>query len=99
MSGHAGAARLLPLHVIDQPGGAVIRCLCGAELATLRRATTNLRGMSAAARLPHLSPDITAAGLAIMVAHAKQCRPGLARLSLAAGSGRAERASAATGIG
>ena len=27
----------LPIRVIDQPGGATLRCLCGTELATLRK--------------------------------------------------------------
>lgn len=63
----------LPLRIIDQPGGAVIRCLCGAELSTLRRGTTEIPGMRSSVRLLHLSPDITPAGLMIMVVHAKQC--------------------------
>lgn len=71
----------LPLRVVDQPGGAVIRCLCGQELATLRKGTTQMGGLRAAAALPHLSPDLTPGGLAIMVAHGKQCKTGAARLA------------------
>lgn len=64
----------LPLRIIDQPGGAVIRCLCGRELATLRRGLTEIPGMRSAVSLPHLSPDVSVHGLVIMIAHAKACR-------------------------
>ena len=72
----------LPLRIIDQPGGAVIRCLCGAELATLRRGVTRMAGLRQAVALPHLSPDITAAGLVVMVAHAKACDSGHERAAV-----------------
>ncbi len=68
----------LPLRIVDQPGGAVIRCLCGAELATLRRGLTELPGMRSAVYMPHLSPDVTARGLLVMVVHAKACAAGQA---------------------
>lgn len=74
----------LPLRILDQPGGAVIRCLCGAELSTLRRGTTVLAGLRQAVALPHLSPDITAAGLVVMVAHAKACARGRERAAATA---------------
>jgi hypothetical protein len=74
----------LPLRVVDQPGGAVIRCLCGQELARVRRALVteqvSVRIRENHAR-PNLSPDITAAGLAVMVAHAIGCGRGKALLA------------------
>jgi len=67
----------LPLRIIDQPGGATIRCLCGRELASIRKGLVAehilIRENRARA---HLSPDITARGLAIMVAHAISCDRG-----------------------
>lgn len=78
-------ARELPLRIVDQHGGAIIRCLCGRELATIRRGSAgqNIRRPSGrtsyeAKSLATLSPDITAYGLAVMVAHALSCpgRPG-----------------------
>jgi predicted alpha/beta-fold hydrolase len=79
MRGQQQRASELPLRIVDQPGGAVIRCLCGHELATLRRGVTGLTGMRRDAYLPHLAPDITAAGLVVMVAHAKACAEGRRR--------------------
>ena len=72
------AGRELPLRIIAQPGGAVIRCLCGRELAQVRRRSgadlaRPRRGAYEARSLAGLAPDITAAGLAVMVAHALQC--------------------------
>jgi hypothetical protein len=66
----------LPLRIIDQPGGATVRCLCGAEAATLRRASTGMLRMRGAVSLPGLSPDVSPAGLLMMIAHAKQCERG-----------------------
>ena len=71
-------ARELPLRIVDQPGGAVIRCLCGRELAQVRRRSAAdivrpTSGRYEARSLAGLSPDISAAGLAVMVAHALQC--------------------------
>jgi hypothetical protein len=63
----------LPLRIVDQPGGAVIRCLCGRELAAVRRGLTEVPGMRAGVALPQLSPDLTVHGLLIMVVHAKAC--------------------------
>ena len=80
MTSNQVAKRELPLRVIDQPGGAVIRCLCGRELATLRRGNAGhkLRRPSGrneyeARSISLLSPDISAHGLAVMVAHALTC--------------------------
>ncbi len=76
----------LPLRIIDQPGGAVIRCLCGAELAALKR---GLAGGVAFARTAganpaqgKLSPDVSPAGLLIMVSHAQRCQRGAAVLDM-----------------
>jgi len=68
----------LPLRVVDQPGGAVIRCLCGRELAAMRRglATGRLAARSGSGinrGQVHLSPDLTIHGLLVMVAHAMSC--------------------------
>lgn len=74
------AGKVLPLEIVDQPGGAVIRCKCGRELAQVRRRSAVARiaaprhGSYDAPAVIGLAPDITAAGLAVMVAHAKQCR-------------------------
>jgi hypothetical protein len=66
------------LRIVDQPGGAVIRCLCGRELATFRRGSAArlqpLRGSYEARSLAVLAPDISAHGLAVMVAHALNCK-------------------------
>ena len=69
-----GRDHVLPLRIVDQPGGAVIRCLCGRELASLRKGVTELSRMRGAVSLPHLSPDISPAGLLVMIVHAKGCR-------------------------
>jgi hypothetical protein len=73
----------LPLRIVNQPGGAVVRCLCGRELATLRRGNASARLRRPAGRNTYeargialLSPDITAHGLAVMVAHALTCEAG-----------------------
>jgi hypothetical protein len=85
MTGQQQRASELPLRIVDQPGGTVIRCLCGAELATLRRGVAALAVLRQAVTLPHLSPDITAAGLVVMVAHAKTCADGRRRAAVLAG--------------
>lgn len=64
----------LPLRIVAQPGGAVIRCLCGAEVATVRRGLA--RGHRMAVSQPGLSPDVTPAGLLMMIAHAGRCQRG-----------------------
>lgn len=71
----------LPIRIIAQHGGAVIRCLCGRELAQIRRgsAAASIRPVTGrytreVRSIPLLSPDITAHGLAIMVAHALTCK-------------------------
>lgn len=74
----------LPIRVIDQPGGPVLRCLCGAESSTLRRGTVNrsmpgLRG-SGPAQL-RAGPDMSPAALVIMAAHARSCERGRELLS------------------
>lgn len=57
----------LPLRVDDAPGGALIRCLCGAEAAVMRPGILDQwRGTA----------DPSAAGLLRMVLHAKRCLPG-----------------------
>jgi hypothetical protein len=71
----------LPLRIIDQPGGIIIRCLCGAEAAVVKPATT---GAAAIVRAAHsqrvanrgLSPDLTPAAVLRMALHAQQCLPG-----------------------
>jgi len=63
----------LPLRIVDQPKGAVIRGLCGVEAASLRRAVTVLPGLRRAVPLPGLSPDVTPAAVLMMIAHAKRC--------------------------
>lgn len=75
----------LPLRVIDQDGGAALRCLCGVEAATLRR------GLVADAKMAHLAganrgqvklaPDMTTPGLLMMVCHAMACERGRAILA------------------
>jgi hypothetical protein len=74
------AKRELPLRIVQQHGGAIIRCLCGRELATIRRGSAaelirrpSGRTTMDVRSIPLLSPDITAHGLAIMVAHALTC--------------------------
>lgn len=67
---------ILPLRIIDQPGGPVIRCLCGAEGAVLRaglanRSMTGLRGSGPA--LSRASPDLTPAAVLRMILHARNC--------------------------
>jgi hypothetical protein len=70
----------LPLRIIDQPGGLVIRCLCGAEAAVVKPAPP----VAAIVRAGHsmrrtnrtLSPDGTPAAVLRMALHAQQCLPG-----------------------
>jgi len=65
--------------------------MCGKELASIRRA---LASDQAFLRLnvarPHLSPDITAAGLAVMVAHAMGCQRGRVALEYQGNAGLSE---------
>jgi len=57
----------LPLRIDDVPGGAVIRCLCGAEAAVMAPGIADQwRGVS----------DPSSAGLLRMVLHAKRCLRG-----------------------
>jgi hypothetical protein len=57
----------LPLRVDDAAGGAVIRCLCGAEAAVMRPGPLDSwRGTA----------DPSAAGMLRMVLHAKRCLTG-----------------------
>jgi len=77
------AKRELPLRIVDQPGGTIIRCLCGRELASMRRGSASEalkrpegRNSYEARSIARLSPDITAHGLAIMIAHALTCKHG-----------------------
>lgn len=57
----------LPLRVFDQPGGAVIACLCQAEATVLAPGITDQwRGTT----------DPSSAGLLRMVLHAKTCLTG-----------------------
>lgn len=74
MSGAAPV--ILPLRVIDQPGGPVIRCLCGAEAAVARlmvpnRTMLGLRGSGP--RMNQLRPDLSPHAVLSMVLHAKRC--------------------------
>ena len=73
------AGEELPLRIVDQPGGAVIRCLCGAEAASIRRATTQMSGLRASAALPGLAPDVTPAGILMMIVHARACAAAASR--------------------
>ncbi len=69
----------LPLRIIDTGRGIIVRCLCGAESATLRRATVNtsMPGLrSSGAAMTHASPDLTPAGILRMAVHAKNCLRG-----------------------
>jgi hypothetical protein len=71
----------LPLRIVDQAGGPVIRCLCGAELAVMKRGLTNeLIGLRRSDYQPRLSPDLTPAGVMRMVLHAKTCVRGQNKL-------------------
>jgi hypothetical protein len=72
----------LPLRVVDQPGGAVLRCLCGLEAGRLIKSTGNytmvgLRG-SGLARA-RIGPDLSPAAVLAMVLHAQLCPTGRAR--------------------
>ena len=75
----------LPIRVYDQPGGAIIRCLCGLELAQMRkRLAGSVPGLAHGRGNPlvmGLSPDITSAGLLAMVNHAARCERGRAILA------------------
>lgn len=69
----------LPLRIIDQPGGPVIRCLCGAEAAIVYPAASGTAAIITAnrgtgVRNRGLSPDLTPAAVLRMVAHVKACR-------------------------
>ena len=69
-------ARELPLRIVSQPGGAVLRCLCGLEACRLVRSTVNnsMTGLrSSGAARPRLSPDLSPAALLAMVVHAQAC--------------------------
>lgn len=66
----------LPLRIVDQPGGATLRCLCGLEAARLVRSTVNrsMVGLRSSGReRPRLSPDLSPAAILAMVLHAEQC--------------------------
>ena len=65
--------------MVDQPGGAVLVCLCGLEAGRLIKSTVNrsmagLRG-SGPARL-RIGPDLGPAALLAMVVHAQKCERG-----------------------
>ena len=67
----------LPVRIIQGPRGLLMRCLCGAESATLRKGTANstmTRLRSSGPAVPQLGADLTPAGLLIMAAHAAQCQ-------------------------
>ena len=66
----------LPIRIVDDGSGPVLRCLCGAESATLRKGTVNrsmtrLRSSGPAALA--MAAGLTPADLLIMVAHARTC--------------------------
>ncbi|HEV2375173.1 MAG TPA: hypothetical protein VGS19_23815 [Streptosporangiaceae bacterium] len=72
---------VLPLRVIDQPGGLVIRCLCGAESAVVRPSSelsvAVVRASHGVGTLNRgVSPDVSPAAVVRMAAHAKTCVPG-----------------------
>ena len=72
----------LPLRVVDQPKGAVLRCLCGLEAARLVKSTVNrsmlgLRGSGPAQM--SVGPDLSPAAVLAMILHAQQCETGKAR--------------------
>jgi hypothetical protein len=67
----------LPLRIVDGPDGAMIRCLCGATGASVRRHVAHqMTGLRAAPAATVLSPDVTPAGLARMVLHGQTCERG-----------------------
>ena len=68
---------VLPLQFIDQPGGTVIRCLCGAELALAQRGLANeLLRLRQSAYRTHMGPDLSPAGVLRMTLHARNCSRG-----------------------
>jgi hypothetical protein len=75
----------LPLRVYDQPGGAVVRCLCGLELARMRKGVEGGRLMARTTGMNRgqvqLGPDVTTPGLLAMVVHASACKTGRALLA------------------
>ena len=74
MTGHA-----LPLVFIDQPGGIVIACLCGAEATTVRNGLANdtMTGLrSSGQSMQRLAADVSPAGVLRVVLHARKCVPG-----------------------
>ena len=76
MSRHPASSGELPLRIIDQPGGPVIRCLCGAEASVIRKSTANnsMIGLRASGpSRPLLGPDLSPAAVLMMVAHAQAC--------------------------
>jgi hypothetical protein len=75
----------LPLRIVQQPGGATIRCLCGLELARMRKGVSGgvkfARAAGGNRALMSLAADVTTPGLAAMVAHAMACQRGKALLA------------------
>jgi len=65
----------LPLRIVEQPGGPVIRCLCGAEASVLRRSMANglwVVVLDGPARI-RLGPDVSPAAVLSMIVHAQVC--------------------------
>lgn len=68
----------LPLRIVNDPAaGVMVRCLCGATLASVRRHVAHqMTGLRAAPPATLLAADVTPAGLARMVLHAQTCERG-----------------------
>jgi hypothetical protein len=75
--------RLLPLlFVLDDAGTPAIRCLCGAEGASVRRGVAHqMTRLRAAPPATLLSPDTGDLGALRMVLHARTCERGQALLA------------------
>lgn len=72
------ADREFPLRVVDTPGGAVIRALCGAEAALVKpvadQAVPVMRAARASGpRVRGISPDSSPAAVLRMTLHTKTC--------------------------
>ncbi len=70
----------LPLRIAETPGGYVIRCLCGAESATVKASAEPAGAIVRAARGSAvanrgISPDVSPAAVLRMALHAKRCLP------------------------
>jgi hypothetical protein len=77
------AGEELPVRIIDQPGGAILRCLCGLEAARLVKSTANysMIGLRSSGPARHaVGADLSPAAVLAMVLHARGCERGRAAL-------------------